>query len=385
MFAPSMFAHGCTETSLLLLSLAALGCATAAPAPRPDPVPTAKVPYVYVGGYRPEISIFRLDAATGALTPAGQVAAGSAPSFLAWDPTHKYLFAVDEVDAGKVLAFSIDGATGALKPLGEASSAGFGPAHLSVDRSGHWVLVANYADKKSGTIAILPIGPDGRLSAAVDTRDYGPASMPHMILTDPTNNFVFVPCKGGPYVAQLVFDVSTGKLTPNEPERAATRPRSGPRHLAFHPSKDVAYLINEQEMAVIVYAFDRKKGRLTELQSIGTLPAKTPIAQGFSTAEIEPHPSGKFLYGSNRGHNSIVIYRIDDAGRLKLIGHERRTIDKPRHFSIDPSGSLLMVANQGNDTVSVFRIDQSSGLLTPLGTPTPAGKQPSFVGTLLLP
>jgi 6-phosphogluconolactonase len=155
--------------------------------------------------------------------------------------------------------------------------------------------------------------------------------------------------------------------------------------MAFHPSKDVAYLINEQEMAVIVYAFDRTKGRLTELQSIGTLPAKTPIAQGFSTAEIEPHASGKFLYGSNRGHNSIVIYHIDDTGRLKLLGHERRTIDKPRHFSIDPSGSLLMVANQGNDTVSVFKIDQSSGLLTPLGTPTPAGKQPSFVGTLVLP
>jgi len=279
----------------------------------------------------------------------------------------------------------VDGASGALRPLGDASSAGIGPAHLSVDRSGHWVLVANYADKKSGTIAILPIGPDGRLSAAVDTRDYGPASMPHMILTDPTNNFVFVPCKGGPYVAQLVFDASTGKLTPNEPERAMNRPGSGPRHMTFHPSKDVAYLINEQQMAVIVYAFDRKSGRLSELQSIATLPARQGIVKGYSTAEIEPHQNGKFLYASNRGHNSIVIYGIDDSGRLKLIGHERRMIDKPRHFSIDPSGTLLMVANQGNDTVTVFAIDQNTGLLSPLGAPVPAGKQPSFVGTLVVP
>jgi 6-phosphogluconolactonase len=383
-----MFAHGFTDTltATLLLSLATLGCAATAPAARPDEhKPSARVPYVYVGGYRPEISIFRLETSTGALTPAGQVAAGTAPSFLAWDPAGKYLFAADEVEAGKVLAFSIDGASGALKPLGEASSAGIGPAHLSVDRTGHWVLVANYADKKSGTIAVLPIGPDGRLSAAVDTRDYGPASMPHQILTDPTNNFVFVPCKGGPFVAQLVFDGSTGKLTPNEPERLPTRPGSGPRHMTFHPSKDVAYLINEQEMAVMVFGFNRKKGRLTEMQAISTLPPKQGVLKGYSTAEIEPHPSGKFLYGSNRGHNSIVIYRVDDSGRLQLIGHERRTIDRPRHFSIDPSGTLLLVANQGNDTVSVFAIDQSTGKLSPLGTPTPAGKQPSFVGTLMLP
>jgi 6-phosphogluconolactonase len=372
-------------SALLLFSLAALGCAATAPAPRPEAKPAGRVPYVYVGGYRPEITIFRLDTSTGKLTPAGQVAAGTAPSFLAWDQAGKNLFAVDEVDEGRVLSFAIDGATGALKPQGEASSAGVGPAHLSVDRSGHWVLVANYADDKPGTIAILPIGPDGRLSAAVDTRDYGPATMPHMILTDPTNSFVFVPCKGGPYVAQLLFDSATGKLTPNQPEKAKTRPGSGPRHMTFHPTKDVAYLINEQQMAVIAYSFDRKSGRLTEMQSIGTLPAKEKVTKSFSTAEIEPHASGKFLYGSNRGHNSIVIYGVDDSGRLKLVGHEKRNIDKPRHFSIDPSGSLLMVANQGNDTVTVFSIDQQTGLLSPMGDPTPAGKQPSFVGTLILP
>jgi 6-phosphogluconolactonase len=384
MFAARMFALTADAPlcSMMLLSLAALGCATSASAARPD---TPRVPYVYVGGYRPEISIFRFDLGAGKLTPVGQVPAGTAPSFLAWDPAHKNLFAVDEVDAGRVLAFAIDGASGALRPRGDAPSAGFGPAHLSVDLSGRWVLVANYADKKSGTIASLPILPDGRLGPAVDTKDYGPASMPHMIVTDPTNGFVFVPCKGGSFVAQLIFDPATGKLAPNDPDRVATRPRSGPRHITFHPTKDVAYLINEQDMTVIVYSFDRGRGRLAELQSIGTLPKGQGVGAGYSTAEIAVHPTGNFVYGSNRGHNSLVIYRVAEDGRLTLAGHERRNIDKPRHFSIDASGAWLLVANQGNDTVSVFAIDQNTGALSPKGSPIPAGKQPSFVGTLLLP
>jgi 6-phosphogluconolactonase len=389
MFAPSMLAPSLAASltaCLALLSLGVLGCAASASAGRPELKTRPRVPYVYVGGYRPEISIFRLDMTNGKLTAVGHVAAGTAPSFLAWDPAGKYLFGADEVDSGRVMAFAIDGTNGGLRPLGDVSSAGVGPAHLSVDHSGHWVLVANYADKKSGTIAVLPIGADGKLGAAVDTRDFGPATMPHMILTDPTNNYVFVPCKGGPYVAQLAFDPTTGKLTPNDPDRVDAPPKSGPRHLAFHPSKDVAYLINEQAMTVIVYAFDRDTGRLTEQQTVPTLPAGDGLgAKGLSTAEIQVHPSGKFLYGSNRGHNSIVIYRIDDSGRLTLVGHETRTIHKPRHFSIDPTGALLLVANQENDTVSVFGIHQTTGVLTPMGEPTPAGKQPSFVGVLLLP
>jgi 6-phosphogluconolactonase len=370
--------------SLVVLALGTLGCAASTSSAHPGSTP-ARVPFVYVGGYRPEISIFRMEQSTGKLTPVGQVPAGTAPSFLAWDPAGKNLFAVDEVDAGRVLAFAIDGNTGGLRLQGEMSSAGVGPAHLSVDHSGHWVLVANYADKKSGTIASLPIGPDGRLGPAVDTKDYGPGSMPHMIVADPTNGFVFVPCKGGPFVAQLIFDPATGKLAANDPDRVSTRPRSGPRHLAFHPSKDVVYLINEQEMAVVVYAFDRGRGRLTELQLIGTLPRGEGVGKGYSAAEIEVHPSGNFVYGSNRGHNSIVIYRVAEDGGLSLFGHERRFISKPRHFSIDPSGTRLLVANQGNDTVSVFAINQSTGALTPMGPPIAAGKEPSFVGTILLP
>jgi 6-phosphogluconolactonase len=381
MFAAKMYPADRLRRALVALTLATLGCAASTPAVQPS-APRVRVPYVYVGGYRPEISVFRLETASGKLTPVGQVPAGTAPSFLAWDPAGKNLYAVDEIDAGRVLAFAIDGSTGGLRPQGEMTSAGFGPAHLSVDRSGRWLLVANYGDKKSGTIASLPISLDGRLGPAVDTRDYGPASMPHMIVTDPTNGFVFVPCKGGAFVAQLIFDPATGKMAPNDPDRVSTRPRSGPRHIAFHPSKDLAYLINEGEMTVIVYAFDRGRGRLTELQSIGTLPTGEPLGKGFSTAEIDVHPSGKFVYGSNRGHNSIVIYRVGDDGRLTIVGHERRNINTPRHFSIDPSGTLLLVANQRSDSVAVFGIDQGNGTLTPRSV-TAVGKEPSFVGTVV--
>jgi 6-phosphogluconolactonase len=389
MFAPKMSSTlpASLTASLLLLSLAgALGCATTRPAAGPAFDPGDRVPFVYVGGYRPEISIFRLDMKTGQLTPAGSVTAGEAPSFLAWDPAGKTLFAADEIDNGRVLAFAIDGKTGGLHPLNQVSSAGVGPAHLSVDRSGRWVLVANYADEKSGTIAVLPVGPDGTVGPAVDTKDYGPATMPHAILTDPANQNVYVPCKGGPYVVQLGFDPATGKLTPHLPDRIASPPASGPRHMAFHPNMDVAYVINEKTMNVNVYAHDRSSGRLAEQQLVDTLPPGSDArAPGLSTAEIEVHPNGKFVYGSNRGHNSIVIYRVGERGNLALVGHEARNIKKPRHFQIDPTGKLLLVANQDGDSVSVFSIDRDTGLLSPLGGPQPAGKQPSFVGTLFLP
>jgi 6-phosphogluconolactonase len=367
--------------TVALFSLVVVGCATA-PAPHAQATPSSA--YVYVGGYRPEISLFKLDLKSGKLQHLTDVPAGTAPSFLAFDPSLTHLYALDEVDSGRVRAFAIDGANGGLRTLNEVSSAGVGPAHLSVDRSGHFVLVANYADKKSGTVAVLPIEPDGKLGTAVDTKDFGPGTMPHMIVADPSNRYVYVPCKGGPYLAAFAFDGTTGRLTALDPDKIPLPAGAGPRHLAFHPSKDVAYLINEQAMTVTVYALDGGSGKLTERQTIPTLPAgATATDKGISTAEIEVHPSGKFLYGSNRGQNSIVIYRIDDAGGLTLVGHESRTIAKPRHFQIDPTGTLLLVANQDGDSISVFRINQATGRLDLLGAPTPAGKQPSFVGTII--
>lgn len=382
---------------LRLLLLTGLACATAAPPPAPLSSPTAttaaaadaaRVPFVYVSGYRPEILSFRLDPGSGKLTPVGSADGGREPSFLAWDSGARFLFAVNEVDDGRVLAFTIDQATGGLSRLNDESSAGFGPAHLSVDRGGKFVLVANYADSRPGTIGVLPIGPDGRLAPPVDRHDFGVATMPHFITADPSNRFVFVPLKGGPYVAQLRFDAATGRLQPNRPDRVASAPKAGPRHLDFHPNHRFAYVINEQAMTITAYAFDRGNGTLTEIETVSTVPADIPAdgRKGFSTADIHVHPAGKLLYGSNRGHNSIVIFRIDDtSGRLILVGHETRDIARPRNFHIDPTGQLLFVANQESGTVTTFRIDAASGRLDPVGPPTPVGAKPSFVGVVMLP
>jgi 6-phosphogluconolactonase len=364
------------------LLLAGLACASMRPVERPA---VTGVPFVYVAGYRPEILIFRLDLATGKLTPAGSATSGSAPSFLAWDPGRRFLFALDEVPEGRVASFAIDQHTGALTRLSEASSAGVGPAHVSVDHAGRWLLVANYADKEPGTIGVLPIGGDGKLGEPVDSRNFGPGSMPHMITVDPTNHFVFVPSKGGNYVAQLKLDLATGKLTPNDPDRVATAAGAGPRHITFHPNGKYAYVINEQGFTIVGYEFDAATGRLKPFQTVPTLPAGVAPGANYSTADIHVHPSGNFLYGSNRGHNSIVIFRLDAAGRMTLVGHETRAITFPRNFHIDPTGTLLLVANQRADSVTIFRIDQNTGLLEQLGPPTPAGKGPSFVGVVMLP
>jgi 6-phosphogluconolactonase len=360
---------------LLLFGLASAW--TAAQEPR--------VPFVYVSGYRPEIAIFRLDTAGGKLVPAGKATnVGQDPSFLAFDPAGKFLFAANETDPGRVRSFAIDQATGALTPLNDVPSAGSITAHLSTDRTGRWLLVANYGDLKQGSIASIPIGADGRLGAAVDTREFGLGSMAHQIRSDPGNRFVYVPLKGGPAVAQLVFDPATGRMKPNVPPQVAAAAGAGPRHLDFHPNGRFAYVINELDLTMTAYTYDAKTGLLRELQILPTLPASADKV-GASCADVHVHRTGRFLYGSNRGHNSIVIYRLGEDGRMTLIGHETRGINRPRNFTIDPTGTLLLVANQDDASVTVFRIDQNKGTLQPMGTPTPVGANPSFVGVVMLP
>jgi 6-phosphogluconolactonase len=377
-----------------LLLLAA--CASRATAPgtaasvataAPQALPSGRgsVPFVYVAGYRPEILIFRLDVEAATLTPVGRADGGRQPSYLAIDKEARFLVAANEVDAGRVTAFAIDARTGGLTRLNDASSGGFGPAHVSIDGSGRFVLAANYAGDKPGSVAVLPIGPDGRLAEPVARHEFGPKTMPHFITVDPTNRFVFVPCKGGPYVAQQRFDAATGKLIANQPDRMAAAAGAGPRHMAFHPNGGFAYVINEQAFTIAVYRYDQQTGQLTEVETVATLPADVKDTKGFSTADIHVHPSGKWLYGSNRGHNSIVQFAIDPAsGRLTLVGHEGRGIAKPRNFHIDPSGRVLLVANQDSASVTLFRIDGTSGRLAPAGEPVPAGLKPSFVGVALL-
>jgi 6-phosphogluconolactonase len=345
----------------------------------------SRVPFVYVGGYRPEISIFRLDTAAGTLTPVGKATnVGQDPSFLAFDPATKFLFSVNETDPGRVRSFVINQANGALTPINDMPSMGSITAHLSTDRTGRWLLVANYGDTKQGTIASIPIGADGRLGAAVDTREFGLGSMAHYIGADPGNRFVFVPLKGGPAVAQLVFDPATGRLKPNVPPQVAAATGAGPRHLDFHPNGRFAYVINELDLTMTAYTYDAKTGLLRDLQILPTLPAAADKV-GASGADVHVHRTGRFLYGSNRGHNSIVIFRLGDDGRMTLVGHETRDIQRPRNFTIDPTGTLMLVANQDGASVTIFRIDQNKGTLSPVGKPTPVGANPSFVGVVLLP
>ncbi len=381
-------AHLVGKLALTVVLAACAGTTSQAPPPAPSPSPAVPAtatadtrPLVYVGGYRSEIAIFRLDLAGARLEKVGSADGGKSPSFLAFHPEGRFVFAANETSDGRVTAFSVDRATGALTRINDASSAGFGPAHLSVDRSGKWVLVANYADPRPGTIGVLPIGPDGRLGEPVARHDFGPATMPHFISVDPSNGSVFVPCKGGPYVGQFRFDATSGQLTAASPDRVAAAKGAGPRHLAFHPNGRFAFVINESDLTVTSYTL--ADGKLTPIATVPTIPADVKDRKGLSTADVHVHPSGKWLYGSNRGHDSIVQFSIDEStGRLTLVGHVRDTIKKPRNFHLDPTGQLALVANQEGASISIFRIDPSTGRLTLAGEPTPAGDKPSFVGVL---
>src|SRR5688572_12631079 len=369
-----------TRNTFVFAILLVLGLVSGRPAAQ-----ESRVPFVYVSGYRPEISIFRLDTTGARLLPAGTATnVGQEPSFLALDPSEKFLFAINETDPGRVRSFAINQVSGALTPLNDVPSMGSITAHLSTDRTGRWLLVANYGDAKQGTIASFPIGADGRLGEAVDTREFGLGSMAHQIRADPGNRFVYVPLKGGPAVAQLVFDAATGRMKPNVPPQVAAAAGAGPRHMDFHPNGRFAYVINELDLTMTAYSYDAKTGLLRELQIVPTLPAAADKV-GASGADVHVHRTGRFLYGSNRGHNSIVIYRLGDDGRMTLVGHETRDIQRPRNFTIDPTGTLMLVANQDGASVTIFRIDQSKGTLSPVGKPTPVGANPSFVGVVMLP
>jgi 6-phosphogluconolactonase len=327
----------------------------------------------YASGYGPEISIFSVDGQSGALAPSGTVASfGSSPSFLAVNPAATNLYALDEVSPGQVGAYAI-GASGALTFIGAVSSGGAGPAFVSVDRSGKFVLVANY---DSGTVAVLPVKPGGGLGAPVESPMVGAEA--HMIMADPSNRFVFVPCKGADYVAQLAFDAATGKLTPNAVPHVATAAGAGPRHIAFHPKADFAYLINENDSTMTAYAFDPSAGTLTEIETQSTLP---PGFSGTNTgAEVWVHPSGGWLFGSNRGDDSIVVFALDAAtGRMTRTGFTKTGGATPRDFTLDPTGTFLYAANQDSGTIVPFRFDAAHGSLTPVASPVTV-PMASFIG-----
>ncbi len=337
---------------------------------------------VYIGTYTQRgskgIYLAHLDVAGGTLRLAGLAGEVVNPSFLAIHPSHKFIYAIGEVGSfaggkgGAVSAFSVDAATGKLTLLNQKSSRGPGPCHVTVDRLGKNALVANYG---GGSVACLPIGEDGRLGDATafiqhkgssvnPQRQQGPHA--HSINLDAANRFAFVADLGLDKVLVYRFDPAAGTLEPNDPPAASIAPGSGPRHFAFHPSGRFAYVINELSSTVTAFAYDAERGTLQTLQTVSTLPEDFDGKS--TTAEVQVHPSGKFLYGSNRGHDSIACFRIDAAtGRLTPIGHEPTQGKNPRNFGIDPTGAYLLAANQDGDNIVAFRIDPATGKLSPTG------------------
>lgn len=341
---------------------------------------------VYIGTYTGDGSkgIYQsvLDLKTGKLSPAELSAETTSPSFLAIHPSQKFLYAVGEVSdfqgkkAGGVSAFAIDPAGGKLKLLNGQSSGGPGPCHLVVDQAGRCVLVANYGGGSAGVLPIKADGSLGEMSSFVQHQgtsvDKARQEAPHAhsINLDPANKFAFVADLGLDKVLVYRFDSAAGKIEPNQPPSAAVDPGAGPRHFAFHPSGKYAYVINEMLCTVTGFAYDAAKGVLTPIQTITTLPNGFD-GKDYSTAEVQVHPSGKFLYGSNRGHHSIAAFAIDQAtGQLKPVGHARENIKTPRNFGIDPTGRFVIVANQDSKSLVVFSVDQSTGALKSTGNQT---------------
>jgi len=331
------------------------------------------------GGKSKGIYCYRLDLASGKLTAAGITEGVTNPSFLAIHPSGKYLYAVSEVNdssgkpGGAVSAFALDRKSGGLTPLNHQSSEGAGPCHVSVDKTGKVAMVANYG---SGSIASLPIKADGSLdkaasaiqhegSSVVPGRQAGPHA--HSINVSPDNRFAVAADLGLDKVLIYKLDPAKGTLTANDPAFGKAIPGGGPRHFAFHPSGRFAYVCNEIKSSVTAFTYDAEKGSLTELQTITTLPEETI---GNSTAEIQVHPSGKFLYCSNRGHDSLAIFTIDEkTGKLTANGHQKTLGKTPRNFGIDPTGAYVIACNQATDNVAVFKVDQSTGKLTQVGEP----------------
>ena len=337
--------------------------------------------FVYVGTYTGAaakgIYAFRFQPSTGKTTPIELAAETVNPSFLAVHPNNRLLYAVNEVSNyegpnGSVSAYSIDTSTGRLTFLNRASSGGNDPCHVAVDRSGKWLTAANYG---SGSVSVLPIGPDGKLGEISSmVRHSGSGKDPrrqksphaHSVNLSPDNRFLLVPDLGIDKIMIYRLDAATGKLEANDPPFAGLDPGSGPRHLAFHPNGRFVYQINELNSTITTFVYDPVLGTLRDSATLSTLPSGFKGAS--TTAEIEVHPNGKFLYASNRGHDSIAVFAVKgNGGRLEPIEFVPTKGKTPRQFAIDPTGNYLFAANQHSDEVILFRIDPTRGTLTATG------------------
>lgn len=333
------------------------------------------------------IYVYRMNPSSGAMDLVRKVTGITNPSYLAIDPSQRFLYAVNEVKAyedkptGTISAFAVDPTTGGLEFLNKRLTHGTDPCHVLVDKHGKCVCVANFM---SGSVCVLPVLDDGSLGEASQViqhqgssidpvRQAGPHA--HSVSLDAANRFAVVPDLGLDKLMVYQFDQARGRLEPNAVPWVTMRPGAGPRQVAFHPAGQFAYLINELDSTVVALAYDGRRGTFKELQMVPTLP------EGFhgqsTCADVQVSPSGAFVYGSNRGHDSIVIYKVDQqTGRLTYVGHAPTQGRTPRGFGIDPTERFLLAANQDSDTIVTFRIDPQTGTLLPTGhvtqVPTPA-------------
>lgn len=353
--------------------------------------------FVYVGTYTEPIRfgtgkilqgkgegiyIYRLDETSGSLEPVRLVAGIVNPSYLAFDSAQRFLYAVNELKSyqgkpgGSVSAFRVEPKRGDLTFLNKQPTHGTDPCHVLVDKKRTHVFVANFM---SGSVCVLPVRADGSLGEACDfvqhlgsgvdpVRQKGPHA--HSVTLDAANRFAFVPDLGLDKLMVYRFDPKRGMLEPNSAPWIKMKPGAGPRHVAFHPNGRVAFLVNELDSTLATLSYDGRRGAFRELQIVTTLP------EGFqgesSCADVQVSPTGAFVYSSNRGHDSIVIYRVDRrSGKLTCVGHEPTQGKTPRSFGIDPTGRFLLAANQDTDTIVTFRIDPRSGKLQATGQVTP--------------
>jgi 6-phosphogluconolactonase len=327
------------------------------------------------------------------LNPMGLAAETPSPSFLHVDEKRRLIFAVNEIDnfqgqrAGAISAFKVDNDTGKLSLINQKSSKGPGPCHLTLDKTGKFILAANYS---GGSVVVLPVAADGTLGDASDfiqhsgssvnsKRQEGPHA--HCVTLDPSNERAYVCDLGIDKVIIYRFDAEKGKLTTNDPPFVQTKPGAGPRQMVFRPDGKFAYVVNELDSTVSSFSVDPKTGALTELETQTTLPG---YYDGANTASgIGMHPSGKFLYVSNRGNETVVLYEIDkETGRLKWVEEQNTGGKTPRHFGIQPSAKHMAIVNQNSDTVLASRIDSGNGRLKPSGV---FAKCPSPTCAVFLP
>jgi 6-phosphogluconolactonase len=330
--------------------------------------------HIYIGTSGKGIYLADFDAKTGKLGAPAIVSDAVAPSYITIHPDGRYLYAVNEVKDGAVSAFAIDSGSGKLTPINSASVKSAGPCYIAIDKSGHWAATANYS---GGSITVLPIEGGGRVGEAVEfiqnkgsgpNRDRQTAPHPHWVGFIPKSNLALVTDLGIDEIAIYNFNAKTGALTVGPTAFMTIPPGSGPRHAVMHPTGKFLYVITELTSFITEYYFEAEPKRFTAVSTVSTLP------EGFkgenTGAEIAMHPTGKFVYASNRGDDSIAVFSVTDfkRGTLKLEQHIPSGGKTPRQFEIDPSGHWLLAGNQGSDTIAIFSIDLSNGKLTAAGT-----------------